>query len=248
MLNTLLSLAREAGQAIMEIYSSEFSVEHKADRSPVTAADQIAEKIILAGLRKLTPEIPVIAEEQVSAHGLPEIVPGRFWLVDPLDGTKEFLKRNGEFTVNIALIKDRKPLLGMIHIPVEESYYWNDADGAYCGHANHKQQRIHARAIPASGAILISSRSHGGEDFQRILGDMVLGGTETAGSSLKFCRLAEGKADLYPRLKPTMEWDIAAGHAILSAAGGSVTLLDGSPMTYGKKDFRNPFFIARGLQ
>ena len=246
MIRTLLTLADEAGRAIMEIYRSDFAVEHKGDRSPVTAADRIAEEIILKGLAQLTPDISVIAEEQAAAFGLPEEIPGDFWLVDPLDGTKEFLKRNGEFTVNIALIKNKKPILGVIHIPAENSFYWNEENRAYHRPAHGEVKEIQTRSIPEEGAILLSSRSHGGEDFSSVIGNVKIAGEALAGSSLKFCRLAEGKADLYPRLKPTMEWDIAAGHAILEAAGGTVTLLDGSPMMYGKKNFLNPYFLARG--
>ena len=246
MIQELLRLAGQAGGAILQVYQSDFKIEHKDDRSPVTAADRLAEDIILAGLAKLTPSIPVIAEEQAATFGLPEDIPDEFWLVDPLDGTKEFLKRNGEFTVNIALVKNGHPILGVIHLPANNSYYWTEEGKAFYQKGNEAAKQISTRIIPSEGAIILSSRSHGGEDFSALLGSIKIAGEAVAGSSLKFCRLAEGVADIYPRLKPTMEWDIAAGHAILNAAGGEVRLLDGSPMMYGKKGFLNPHFIARG--
>lgn len=243
----LTAVARAAGAEIMTIYASDFAATHKADRSPVTAADVAAELVILAALRRLTPDIPVIAEEDAQASGLPTHAPDRFWLVDPLDGTKEFIARNGEFTVNIALIEGGRPVLGVVHLPaLNETYRGHDtlaerarADGAF--------EPISARTVPAAGAVMTISRTHAAKELVKAeaMGEKVQS-TIAAGSSLKFCRLAEGVADLYPRLGPTMEWDTAAGHAILNAAGGSVSTFDGAPLGYGKEGFRNPHFIARG--
>ncbi|MBI2255298.1 MAG: 3'(2'),5'-bisphosphate nucleotidase CysQ [Proteobacteria bacterium] len=242
----LIAAAYEAGAAIMKVYGSDFSAARKADHSPVTEADVAAEKLILAALRKCAPTIPVVAEEQAAAEGVPDHVARRFFLVDPLDGTKEFVARNGEFTVNIALVEDGRPILGIVYLPA--------LDEMYAGHGTRAIRRrgaeesaIHARALPATGAVMTISRSHAAKELVKAeeLGEHVAG-TIVAGSSLKFCRIAEGIADLYPRFGPTMEWDTAAGHAVLSAAGGSVATLDGAPLAYGKPGLRNPHFIARG--
>ena len=245
----LAEVARLAGAEILKIYGTDFATARKADRSPVTAADLAAEAVILAALRRLTPDVPIIAEEHSQAHGLPAQAPERFWLVDPLDGTNEFVARNGEFTVNIALIERDVPVLGIIHLPaLNESYrgYSGLAERSFEG---APFERIHARKPPAEGSILAISRSHGAKEQVKIeeMGERVQS-TIVAGSSLKFCRLAEGVADLYPRFGPTMEWDTAAGHAILNAAGGTVSTLDGEPLRYGKPGFLNPHFIARGAR
>lgn len=243
----LVDLARRAGAVILRIYEGDFTPQRKVDQSPVTDADVAAERVILDGLASLTPEIPVVAEEQAAAKGLPTGTPTMFWLVDPLDGTKEFIARNGEFTVNIALIVDGVPVLGVVHLPVLGVTY-----AGVAGHAERRQgdapaERIGVRTTPADGAIMTISRSHAAQELARAetMGEPIAG-TVVAGSSLKFCRVAEGTADLYPRFGPTMEWDTAAGQAVLENAGGSVTTLDGSPLRYGKPGLRNPHFIARG--
>jgi 3'(2'), 5'-bisphosphate nucleotidase len=241
--------ARRAGEAIMEVYAGDIAVTRKADASPVTLADQRAETIILAALAAAAPGIPVVAEEQCEADGLPAATADLFWLVDPLDGTKEFISRNGEFTVNIGLIQGGIPILGMVHVPALEITYggagpgtarrWRGATGA---------EPIAARRAPASGLVVVHSRSHeNNENFDAYLVGKKIAEKRVCGSSVKFCLLAAGEADLYPRFGPTMEWDTAAGHAVLIAAGGSVTTHEGGPLLYGKKGLRNPGFIARGL-
>lgn len=243
----LITAARAAGDAIMAVYASDFASQHKADRSPVTAADVAAEKIILAALAGLAPGIPVVAEEQTAAEGLPCGIGNRFFLVDPLDGTKEFIARNGDFTVNIALVEDGVPVLGLVYLPVLDELYLGGNGIAERWRKGAAATRIAARLVPAEGAVMTISRSHAAREVVKAeqLGEHIAS-TLVAGSSLKFCRLAEGVADIYPRFGPTMEWDTAAGHAVLAAAGGSVTTLEGSPLRYGKEGFRNPHFIARG--
>jgi len=207
-----------------------------------------AEAIILPALAELLPGLPCVAEEAVSIGQIPKIDPkGRFLLVDPLDGTREFLVRNGEFTVNIALIEAGRPVLGVVHLPALGTTYIGGPEGATLSTAGSPPQPIHARRKPADGVIVLASRAHGQNDvLERFLEGERVAERIAAGSSLKFCRLAEGIADLYPRFGRTMEWDTAAGHAVLAAAGGSVRLVDGEPLTYGKPNFINPDFIARG--
>jgi 3'(2'), 5'-bisphosphate nucleotidase len=237
-----------AGEAILEIYASDFAVTQKSDASPVTLADGRAEAIILDYLARASPDIPVIAEEQAELHGLPDRIPPLFWLVDPLDGTKEFIRRNGEFTVNIALVEQGRPVLGVIGIPVKGVVYGAAGPGtARVTEGGGRTRRIQARTCPAAGATVAYSRSHA--DTPRLeawLAEHAVAARIVAGSALKFCLVAEGSADLYPRFGPTMEWDTAAGQALVEAAGGSVTLLDGSPFRYGKPGFRNPGFVVRG--
>ena len=241
------AIALQAGGAIMKIYGRGFSVESKADASPVTEADRVAEAIIVTALRELTPDIPVVAEEEVSAGHRPEVGAGPFWLVDPLDGTREFVSRNGDFTVNIALIRGGEPVLGTVHVPVKAETY----TAAGYGQVSRRRgadaaQAIRARAPAGDGLVAMVSRSHGSPETDDFLADFDIKECIAAGSSLKFCRLAEGPADLYPRLGRTMEWDTAAGHAVLACAGGSVRRLDGGPLRYGKNGFENPHFLARG--
>jgi 3'(2'), 5'-bisphosphate nucleotidase len=243
----LENVAIAAGEVILRIYNSDFTHDRKSDQSPVTEADVAAEKVITAALRTLTPDIPVIAEEDAAANGLPPEAAKLFWLVDPLDGTKEFIARNGEFTVNIALIDNGVPTVGVVHLPVLGETFSTDGKQAWRRLAGQPRQQIAARAIPSAGAVMTISRSHAAKELVKAseMGVQIVD-TLVAGSSLKFCRLAEGVADLYPRFGPTMEWDTAAGHAVLAAAGGSVRELDGRPLAYGKPGFRNPHFIARG--
>ena len=240
--------AHAAGEAILEIYASDFAVARKRDQSPVTLADGKAEAIILPLLREAAPDIPVIAEELAEAEGLPATVPPLFWLVDPLDGTKEFIKRNGEFTVNIALVEGDRPVLGVIAIPVKGVVYGAAGPGtARVTDGGGRVRRIAAREPPGDGLTAAYSRSHADtERLETWLAPYRIAERIVAGSALKFCLLAEGSADLYPRFGPTMEWDTAAGQAILEAAGGSVTMLDGTPFRYGKPGFLNPGFVARG--
>jgi 3'(2'), 5'-bisphosphate nucleotidase len=241
--------ARRAGEAIMAVYAGDFAVSRKADASPVTLADRRAETIILAALAAASPGIPVVAEEQAEAEGLPAETADLFWLVDPLDGTKEFISRNGEFTVNIGLIQDGRPILGMVHVPALDVTYGGAGPGtARRWRGAAPAEKIAARSPPPDGLVVVHSRSHeNNEKFAAYLVGKTIAEKRVCGSSVKFCLLAEGEADLYPRFGPTMEWDTAAGHAVLIAAGGSVTTLDGAPFVYGKKGLRNPGFIARGL-
>lgn len=250
-------LARQAGEVVMAIYATDFAVQGKADASPVTLADQQAEAVILAGLRALTPDVPIVAEEAMAAGQEPQLAPGgRFWLVDPLDGTREFVARNGEFTVNIALIERGRPVLGVVLAPAVGGpggclYAGIVGQGAWLEDASGRRP-IACRQPPPEGLTVLASRSHGDaaalEAFlPRYLAGRPVAHFGTAGSSLKLCLLAAGQADLYPRLGRTMEWDIAAGHAVLAAAGGSVCRADdGQPLVYGKPGFENPHFVAAG--
>jgi 3'(2'), 5'-bisphosphate nucleotidase len=247
LLPEIVALADRAGAVILEHYHGDVAVRAKADASPVTAADEAAEAVILAHLANLTPAIPVVAEETVAAGHVPEIDDGPFWLVDPLDGTKEFLSRNGEFTVNIALIEGREPFLGVVLAPARDQAWWGArGKGATARDADGGTRAISVRRPPAGGLVAIASRSHRDAETQGFLDQAGVGNCISAGSSLKFCLVAEGKADLYPRFGRTMEWDVAAGHAVLAAAGGRVTTRDGAPFLYRKPGFENPAFIARG--
>ena len=247
MLDELALLARRAGAAVMDVYASDFSVSGKADASPVTEADVRAEAIIVAGLKALAPDIPIVAEEAMAAGAAPRIGK-RFWLVDPLDGTREFISRNGEFTVNIALIEDGAPLAGVVFAPVIEQLYagWV-GQGAFIEEAGARRS-IACRTPATAGLVVVSSRSHGDEAaLQAYLAGRQVASVAYAGSSLKLCLIASAQADLYPRFGRTMEWDIAAGHAVLAAAGGRVETLIGGPLRYGKPGFENPHFVASGL-
>ncbi|HKT19494.1 MAG TPA: 3'(2'),5'-bisphosphate nucleotidase CysQ [Stellaceae bacterium] len=239
--------ARAASAAILEIYATPFDVRRKEDLSPVTEADERAERIIIEALRDAAPGIPAIAEELAAAQNLPALGP-RFWLIDPLDGTKEFIAKNDEFSVNIGLIEGDRPVLGVIHAPVANVTYAAAGLGsATRQEGDNAPVPITARKPPARGLVVAHSRSHAAsQKLAAFLADYPNAKRRISGSAIKFCFLAEGSADLYPRFGTTMEWDTAAGQAILEAAGGSVTTLDGAPLRYGKPLFRNPGFIARG--
>lgn len=253
-LDPLCALALEAGREAMAIYDGDFAAERKNDGSPVTEADRRGEAIILEGLKKLAPDIPVLAEEQASEGVVPEL--GRtFFLVDPLDGTKEFINRTGEFTVNIGLVDAGAPVLGVVAAPAASKLYfgsselgaWRSAIGANFSPA--PREKIRARPRPAEGLVAVASRSHRSPETEEFLKMNGAADFVAAGSSLKFCLIAEGLADLYPRFGRTMEWDTAAGDAVLRAAGGSVRVHPGGePLRYGKSDrgFDNPHFIAAG--
>lgn len=249
LLDVARNAARAASVAILEIYEAGYDVRRKADASPVTEADERAERLILAALAEAAPAIPVVAEEQCAARGMPDRIPDRFWLVDPLDGTKEFISRNGEFTVNIALIERCRPVLGVVHVPVSNVTYAAAGAGTATRQiGDGAVAPITARHAPASGAIVVHSRSHANEaEIGAYLATLPGAQRRVSGSSIKFCLLAAGEADYYPRFGPTMEWDTAAGHAVLTAAGGRIDMLDGEPLRYGKPGFLNPSFIARGL-
>ena len=248
LLSEIVALADLAGAEIMKIYRGDMQVRQKADASPVTAADEAAEEIILAGLRKLTPNIPAVAEEEAAAGKIIEVGDQPFWLVDPLDGTKEFIAHRDEFTVNIALIENLSPTMGVVFAPAQDTSFAADGPGTAVRRiGNQTPQTITARRIPEKDVIATASRSHGDkEKMQALLTDYDIGDVVVSGSSIKFCIVACGEADIYPRYGPTCEWDIAAGHAVLNAASGSVCTLDGNEMRYGKPKFLNPEFIAYG--
>ncbi len=255
LVDMLVDVAIEAGKAILEIYDGEIATRVKDDRSPVTDADEKAEAIILKRLSVLAADIPVVAEESVAAGTIPDISGGTFFLVDPLDGTKEFINRNGEFTVNIALVENGQPTLGVVHLPALGQTFWSKGTGdAWRRDSDGAPRAVSVRPAPASGLVVVASRSHRDSATDDYLAGFKVADLVSAGSSLKLCRLAEGAADMYPRLGRTMEWDIAAGHAVLAGAGGSVTVIAGGdvagdigqPLAYGKPGFENPFFVARG--
>ncbi|MGO8756231.1 MAG: 3'(2'),5'-bisphosphate nucleotidase CysQ [Gallionellaceae bacterium] len=242
----LATLSQEAGRAIMRHYQDTESARltDKTDGSPLTAADLAAHETIIAGLMQFAPEIPIISEEN---RDNPPVVPGTpFWLVDPLDGTREFLNRNGEFTVNIALVRDDQPVLAVVHAPVPGTTYlgqrglraWRIKNGA-------APQPIRVSAVQGELRV-VASRSHSDEKTEGLLRRLPPNRVVSAGSSLKFCMVAEGSADFYPRLGTTMEWDTAAAQCVLESAGGRVVQCDGSPLRYNKNDRRNPHFFAIG--
>ena len=242
-----LRLALEAGRTIMAFYRDGTTVETKADRSPVTGADRAADRLIVAGLRAADPQIPVISEEGTAVDALAAPPGGRFWLVDPLDGTREFIARTGEFTVNIALIEDGRPVLGVLHAPVQnETYVADGQGGAVRIVGDGSPQPISARPVPGGGPAVIASRSHRDAETDAYIAGLRPARIESAGSALKFGLLARGAADIYPRFGRTMEWDTAAGQAILAAAGGHVRDLNGRELSYGKAGFVNPAFVACG--
>ncbi|MBL4602946.1 MAG: 3'(2'),5'-bisphosphate nucleotidase CysQ [Emcibacteraceae bacterium] len=243
--------AIEAGDKIMEIREGNIGVRYKEDSSPVTLADQAAEKIILRDLAIIAPEIPIVAEESASEGNIPE-VSNIFWLVDPHDGTKEFIAGGTDFTVNIALIENGQPTFGIIYAPaLGDIYIAKDPDTATIQKVKNgivigEEAPIRVRQASKDNLTALASKSHLDDETKAYLEKLGVKDMTSAGSSLKFCVVAAGKADIYPRFGPTMEWDIAAGHAILSAAGGTLTNPDGSPFQYNKVDFRNGAFIASG--
>lgn len=243
----VIAIARAAGGAIMEVYATDFAVRGKEDRSPVTQADDRAEAIITPALERLAPGIPVVAEEAVAAGHTPD-VGDWFWLVDPLDGTKEFIGRNGEFTVNIALVHRGRPVFGVVLAPALNRLFVGAVGHGAFVEDDAGRRPIRCRAVPASGLVVVASRSHGdAAALEAFLHGRRVASTTNAGSSLKLCLVAAGEADLYPRLGRTMEWDIAAGHAVLAAAGGQVRSIGGDDLRYGKPGFDNPHFAAEGL-
>jgi 3'(2'), 5'-bisphosphate nucleotidase len=245
-LDQLVPTVRAAGDLVMAVYASDFQVDIKADHSPVTEADEMAEVLIARELHLLTPGIQVVGEEAASA-GLVECSEESFWLIDPLDGTREFVERNGEFTVNIALVHKGRPVLGLVLLPALGRLYGGVAGWGSWVEEGGVRTPIRCRQRPPEGLRVLASRSHGDEGALRAyLAGQKVARILYAGSSLKLCLLAEGKADVYPRFGRTMEWDIAAGQAILEAAGGRVEQLDGVPLAYGKVGFENPHFVAWG--
>jgi len=248
LIEDLVPVAYRAGDAIMKIFHrKDQGLTHKADASPVTEADEMAEAIILKALEKLAPGVPVVAEEMSHREGPPEEVGIEFFLVDPLDGTKEFLRQRDAFTVNIALIRKAEPVLGLVYAPARDALYYGDVKGgAFVVRDKGKPEPLAVRMADSKKPVIVASLSHRNPVTDDYLTNYPGAELVSIGSSLKFCLVAEGKADLYPRLGPTMEWDTAAGHAVLKAAGGDVFKSDGTPFRYNKPEFRNGFFIARG--
>jgi 3'(2'), 5'-bisphosphate nucleotidase len=248
------AIASEAGKVIIEIYSPTLKIEAKEDNSPVTEADAAAERVIMARLKEIIPGVPVVAEESFDAK-VSGAAPARFILVDPLDGTREFITGSHEFTVNIALVEGGKPTVGVVYAPALNQMYLAGA-GAWRmevkpGDALPKlddMQKLVTGPYPAEGLRAMASRSHLDPETEALLKKLQVGSFKSAGSSLKFCWIAQGDGDIYPRLAPTMEWDTAAGHAVLTAAGGCVIGRDGSPFRYGKAGFRNDGFVAWGRE
>ena len=242
----IAEIAQKAGDIIMQYYNNEIIVATKSDGSPVTAADQAAEDYIIPALKSVVPGIPIVAEESVSAGNIPDISNGTFWLIDPLDGTKEFINRNGDFTVNIGLIESGTPTMGVIATPINNCVWTGSLTDGACKLLNGTQQTIKARQANKTKMTVVASRSHRSPELESFISKLEVEHSISRGSSLKFCLIAEGEADIYPRTGPTMEWDTAAGHAILIAAGGSVTNFDGTTFRYGKPNFLNGWFIAQG--
>ena len=244
-LEPVRKLAWQAGQDLLNIYHGEFAVESKADGSPLTAADEAAHHTIVNGLAQLTPDIPVLSEEASDIAYEERQSWNQFWLVDPLDGTREFVKRNGEFTVNIAFIDNQRPLLGVVYVPVTDvSYFACVGVGAFKQNRNEPAKLIAVSPYRGGKVRLAGSRSHAGEALKKFIA--AVGDVETIsmGSSLKLCLVAEGAADVYPRLGPTSEWDTAAAQAIVENAGGKVYDIDNNPLRYNKQNILNPWFIA----
>ena len=245
----LAEIAKRAGERILAIYNTDFDVTTKGDNSPLTQADLFAHREIVAGLRELTPELPILSEESAEIPWGERRHWQRYWLVDPLDGTKEFIKKNGEFTVNIALIENGKPIIGVVHVPVVGTTYLGaEGAGAMIQKSNGDTKAIQVQTPSAQPPRVVASRSHRGEDVDAYLENLGEHEIVSMGSSLKLCLVAQGKADVYPRLGPTSEWDTAAAHAVVNAAGGVVVeAATGKPLSYNSKEtLLNPYFIVYG--
>ncbi len=247
-LEQVVTLAKQAGAAIMAVYEQGIEVQHKHDNSPLTQADLAAHNIIEAGLAELVPELPVLSEESAAIPFSTRSQWGSYWLVDPLDGTREFIKRNGEFTVNIALIENHKPVMGVVYAPALDLLFYAAAgQGAWRQLGNKPPQPILARTFDATQVTVAGSRSHAGEELTRFLDRMGPHMLISMGSSLKICLVAEGRADVYPRLGPTSEWDTAAAQCVLEEAGGRLVGMDNMPFRYNlKENLLNPHFFAVG--
>jgi len=249
LLEQVAAIAGAAAVEILEVYASgEVAATTKADASPLTLADLAAHALIVARLAELTPGVPILSEEAADTPFSERSRWQRYWLVDPLDGTREFLARNGQFTVNIALIEGHAPVLGVVHVPVTDSTYLGyPGRGAWRKRPGVPAESIHVAARSATPLRVVGSRSHRGDSLDSFLASAGPHQLVAIGSSLKFCLLAEGSADVYPRLGPTSEWDTAAAHAVLMAAGGTVSQLDGEPLAYNTRaELLNPHFVAYG--
>ena len=250
-LEQIVAIARAAGDRILDVYRRDFRVDSKADGSPLTEADTAANHLIAVQLAALNPPRPLLSEEEKQVGYSERANWHRYWLVDPLDGTREFTNRNGEFTVNIALIEFRRPVLGVVHVPVSGvTYLACKGLGAFRQEADGTRHKIHVRVYDGGRATVVASRSHPGPELGKFLARLKVreGEYDTAslGSSLKICLVAEGRADVYPRLGPTSEWDTAAAQCVLEVAGGRLTNPDGEPLIYNKESLLNPWFLASG--
>jgi len=251
LLNPIIDIARRAGEEILDVYNTSFDVETKGDGSPLTQADQRAHNLIVRELSALDPSIPILSEESTGDEQTERFGWSRFWLVDPLDGTKEFVKRNGEFTVNIALIEDNAPVMGVVHVPVSgESYAGTVGKGCVWLDGKGGDRLISTKPYTDGVPVVVASRSHAGgttatylENLERHIGAPEV---RSMGSSLKICLVASGDAHVYPRLGPTSEWDTAAAHAVVKAAGGEIFAPDGKPLAYNKESVLNPWFFVSG--
>ena len=246
LISSTVEIAKEAGMAITEIYNSDFDYQLKKDLSPITAADNLSHNIITERLKTLTPQTPILSEENCNIPYKIRSQWTQYWLVDPLDGTKEFISKNGEFTVNIALIENNTPIFGVIDIPITNETYWGSkVDGSFCSDANNDIKQINVSEDNQNPIRLVASRSHPSEMLNDLLEKIIDYEIIEVGSSIKFCLIASGQADCYPRFGPTSEWDTAAGEAIVSYASGCVVTARGNSMNYNvKEDYLNPNFIV----
>jgi len=246
-LQPIFDIAKRAGAAILDVYASQFEVTDKEDRTPLTLADLRAHEVITKGLKELDASIPVLSEEASTIPYAERRAWSRYWLVDPLDGTREFISRNGEFTVNIALIEEHLPVAGVVYVPVRDTLYFGTREGGAWRVIKHGEaERISVSAVQRPLRV-VGSRSHRDADFAKLLPKLEPCDLVSVGSSIKFCLVAEGSADFYPRFGPTSEWDTGAAQAVLEAAGGAVVTLDGRPLRYNTKDsLLNPSFLAVG--
>ena len=242
----VIKIADEASEKVLHIYQSDFKVNYKEDHSPITAADVASHDIIVKGLRQISRNIPILSEEGAEIPWEERKKWRRFWLIDPIDGTKDFTQRTGEFTVNIAMIEDGEPVMGVVTAPALKEAFWGIK--GECAHMRDRTGRVHRIRVaePKDTLRVVASKNHLNEETRAFIETLGSHETVQAGSSLKFCRIAEGHADIYPRMGPTSEWDTAAAHAVLVAAGGKVQTPEGQPLVYGKENILNPNFIAAG--
>lgn len=243
----VLRIADAAGEKVLSIYMTDFKVGYKEDESPITEADVASHQVIVEGLHSLCHDIPVLSEEGAETPWSERRHWQRFWLIDPIDGTRDFTQRTGEFTVNIALIENGEPILGVVTAPALNEAYWGlKGEGAYKRDRTGQVHRIRV-AVPGETKRIVASKNHLNDETRAFIDKLGPHEMVQAGSSLKFCRIAEGQADIYPRLGPTCEWDTGAAHAVLTAAGGRVETLEGQALIYGKEDVLNPSFVAAGV-
>jgi len=242
----VIKIADEASEKVLHIYQSDFKVNYKEDHSPITAADIASHDMIVKGLRQISRDIPILSEEGAEIPWEERKKWRRFWLIDPIDGTKDFTQRTGEFTVNIAMIEDGEPVMGVVTAPALKEAFWGiKGEGAHMRDRTGRVHRIRV-AEPKDTLRVVASKNHLNDETRAFIGTLGAHEIVQAGSSLKFCRIAEGHADIYPRMGPTSEWDTAAAHAVLLAAGGKVQTPEGQSLVYGKENILNPNFIAAG--